>query len=302
MSWIAIALLSAAIVSIVNIFDKTVIYRYATSPLTLPLLIGMAQTIVGTTVIIINGIPAGVTLESSIAAIISGIFFGLSGITSQRVLFTQEVSRTIPVTQSAPIFAAFLAMMFLNEPISLLQWGGILATVSGSVMLSIRVRDVGTIFLHKSFYMLMLSAFLFGAANVIGKHALTDLPILYTHGLRMFALGSVFLAFALRQESWRDVRGYFVTRSPALLFVGTNEFLTANIGILLMLWALSLGPASLVTALFGTRAFFVVLYSTGLALIWRGSLGEQTSPGTIAVKILSAMLIVAGIAAIANPG
>ena len=299
MSWIAIALLGAAVVSIVNIFDKTVIYRYATSPLTLPLMIGIAQTTVGTISILVAGIPATATVGSSLAALASGMFFGLSGITSQRVLFTQEVSRTIPVTQSSPIFAALLAMTFLDEPISLLQWGGIMATVIGSIMLSLRIRDVGTLFLHKSFYMLMLSAFFFGTANVVGKHALTDLPILYTHGMRMLALGLIFLAFALRSESWNDVRGYFTNRSPALLFVGVNEFITANVGILLMLWALSLGPASLVTALFGTRALFVVLYSTGLAMIWRGSLGEQTSRGNIVVKMVSAALIVVGIGAIA---
>ena len=299
MSWIAIALLGAAVVSIVNIFDKTVIYRYATSPLTLPLMIGIAQTTVGTISILVAGIPATATVGSSIAALSSGMFFGLSGITSQRVLFTQEVSRTIPVTQSSPIFAALLAMTFLDEPISLLQWGGIIATVTGSIMLSLRIRDVGTLFLHKSFYMLMLSAFFFGTANVVGKHALTDLPILYTHGMRMLALGLIFLAFALRSESWNDVRGYFANRSPALLFVGMNEFITANVGILLMLWALSLGPASLVTALFGTRALFVVLYSTGLAMIWSGSLGEQTSRGNIVVKMVSAALIVVGIAMIA---
>lgn len=299
MSWITIALLSAAVVSIVNIFDKTVIYRYANSPLTLPLMIGIAQTTVGTVSLLVAGIPAEATVEASVAAILSGIFFGLSGITSQRVLFTQEVSRTIPVTQSSPIFAAILALTFLDEPISLLQWGGIMATVIGSIMLSLRLRDVGTLFLHKSFYMLMLSALFFGTANVIGKHALTNLPILYTHGLRMLALGLIFLTFALRRESWNDVRGYFAKRSPALLFVGINEFVTANVGILLMLWALSLGPASLVTALFGTRALFVVLYSTGLALVWKGSLGEQTSRGSITVKIVSAALIVVGIGAIA---
>ena len=299
MSWIAIALLGAAVVSIVNIFDKTVIYRYATSPLTLPLMIGIAQTTVGTISILVAGIPATATVGSSIAALSSGMFFGLSGITSQRVLFTQEVSRTIPVTQSSPIFAALLAMTFLDEPISLLQWAGIMATVTGSIMLSLRIRDVGTLFLHKSFYMLILSAFFFGTAHVVGKPALTDLPILYTHGMRMLALGLIFLAFALRSESWNDVRGYFANRSPALLFVGMNEFITANVGILLMLWALSLGPASLVTALFGTRALFVVLYSTGLAMIWSGSLGEQTSRGNIVVKMVSAALIVVGIAMIA---
>lgn len=300
MSWVVITLISAAVIALVSISDKTVIYRYARSPLTLPLLIGMAQTTVGIVVLAAVRVPPGATLEASGSAVLSGALFGLSGVLGQRVLFTQEVSRTIPVVQSAPIFAALLALVVLDESISALQWLGIIATVLGSALLSLRITaGVGSIFLHRSFYLLMLSAFFFGAANVVGKVALDELPVLYTHGLRMFALGLIFLMFAFRSAPWADVRGYFSRRSPALLFVSTNEFLTANVGLLLLLWALSVGPASLVTALFSARALFVVLYSTGLAIIWRGALGEQTSTGVVATKILSTVLIVAGVVAIA---
>jgi uncharacterized membrane protein len=298
--WIVIALASAAVTAMVSISDKTVIYRYARSPLTLPLLIGMAQTTVGIITLGLTRIPPGATLEASGLAVLSGVFFGLSGILSQRVLFTEEVSRTIPVTQSAPIFAALMALAILNESISLQQWLGIAATVAGSTLLSLRITaGVGSIFLHRSFFLLMLSAFLFGAANVVGKLVLDELPVLYTHGLRMLALGLVFLVIAFRPSPWADVRGYFSRRSPALLFVGTNEFITANVGLLLLLWALSEGPASLVTAVWGSRALFVVLYSMGLAVVWRGALGEVTSPGIVTIKLLSVALIVAGIATVA---
>ena len=145
----------------------------------------------------------------------------------------------------------------------------------------------------------MLSAFLFGAANVTGKIAVDGLPILYTHGLRMLALGCIFLVFTFRKAPWEDVKGFLGSRSPALLFVSTNEFITANVGLLLLLWALSIGPASLVTALMGTRALFVVFYSTALALIWKGALGEQTSRGIVATKLISVALIVIGVVAIA---
>jgi uncharacterized membrane protein len=300
LSWIVIALISAAIIALVSISDKAVIYRYARSPLTLPLLIGMAQTTVGLIVLAIVRIPSGATLEASGSAVLSGALFGLSGVLGQRVLFTQEVSRTIPVVQSAPIFAALLAVVVLDESISVIQWLGIVATVLGSVFLSLRITaGIKSIILHRSFYLLMISAFMFGAANVAGKVALDELPVLYTHGLRMLALGLVFLMFSFRLAPLVDVRRFFSQRSPALLFVSTNEFITANVGILLLLWALSLGPASLVTALLGTRALFVVLYSTGLAIVWRGALGEETSPGIVAIKVFSTMLIVAGVVAIA---
>ena len=299
MVWIGIALISAAITALVSISDKTVIYRYARTPLTLPLMIGLAQTTVGLVVLAVVRIPPGVTLEACALAALSGVLFGFGGVLGLRVLFTQEVSRTIPVMQSAPIFAALLALSVLDESISPLQWLGIVATVIGSATLSLRTTvGLKGIFLHRSFYLLMPAAFMIGASNVIGKIALDELPVLPTHGLRMFALGLVFVLFSWRTAPWADVRGYFARRSPALLFVGTNEFITANVGIVLLLWALSLGPASLVTALLGTRALFVVLFSTGLAFVWKGALGEQTSPGIIATKMLSTALIVGGVVAI----
>ena len=300
MSWIAIALVAAAVSAVVNIFDKTVIHRYASSPLTLPLLIGIAQTAVGLTVLAFVRTPPEATAQAVGWAVGSGVLFGLGGQLLIRTLFTQEVSRTIPVYQTFPVFAALIAVVFLDEVVTPLQWLGITATVAGAVALSVRTEaGYRTLFLHRAFVVLMVASLLTGAAHVTGKAAVDELPILYTHGLRMLALGLVFLAFNLRAAPLREVAGFVRGRSPALLFVGTNEFLTANVSLLLTLWALSLGPVSLVSALVGTRALYVVLYSTGLALVWKGALGEETSPRALAVKVGSTALIVTGVAGIA---
>ncbi len=300
MSWIAIALVAAAVSAVVNIFDKTVIHRYASSPLTLPLLIGIAQTTVGLTVLAFVRTPPEATAQAVGWAVGSGVLFGLGGQLLIRTLFTQEVSRAIPVYQTFPVFAALIAVVFLDEVVTPLQWLGISATVAGAVALSVRTEaGYRTLFLHRAFVVLMVASLLTGAAHVTGKAAVDELPVLYTHGLRMLALGLVFLAFNLRPAPIREVTGFVRGRSPALLFVGTNELLTANVSLLLTLWALSLGPVSLVSALVGTRALYVVLYSTGLALVWKGALGEETSPRAVAVKVGSTALIVAGVAGIA---
>ena len=300
MSWIAIALIAAAVSAVVNIFDKTVIHRYASSPLTLPLLIGIAQTAVGLAVLAVVRTPPEATAQAVGWAIGSGVLFGLGGQILIRTLFTQEVSRTIPVYQTFPVFAALIAVVFLDEVVTPSQWAAIGATVAGAVALSVRT-DAGyrTLFLHRAFVALMLGSLLTGAAHVTGKLAVDELPVLYTHGLRMLSLGLVFLAFNLRAAPLREVVGFVRGRSPALLFVGVNELFTANVSLLLTLWALSLGPVSLVSALVGTRALYVVLYSTGLALVWKGALGEETSPRALAVKVGSTALIVAGVAGIA---
>jgi len=286
--------------AITGISDKVVIHRYVKTPFTLILLMGVAQTIVGIISLSIVGIPIDATLTTSISAISSGVLYGFSAIIMQRILYTQEVSRTIPITQSAPIFAALLGFLILNENISVLQWGGIIIAVLGSALISLRMDgDIHSIFLHKSFYFLMFSAFLLGAANVVGKLALEELPLLYTHGLRMLTLGLIFLCFASKSESWTDVKSLFSKRNPAILLVIINECITAQVGLITLLWALSIGPVSLVSAIVGTRSLFTVLYSMGITKLWSGALGEETSTGSIITKLFSTLLIVAGIAAIA---
>lgn len=300
MHWALVALIGAGITALVSISDKTVIHKYARTPCTLPLLIGMAQTTVGIVTLLVTHMPNNADLTSILSAMVSGALFGLSGILSQRVLYTQEVSRTIPITQSAPIFAAILALVILNEAITPIQWLGIIITVIGSMLISVRTDSVsGSIFLDKSFYLLMISAFFFGAANVIGKVALNELPLIFTHGLRMLSLGIIFLIFNLRPEPWSDVKQFFKDRSPALLFVSVNEFLTANLGLITFLWALSLGPASLVSAMFGTRALFVVLYSLSIATVWKGALGEEIAASSTLNKVFSTSLIVVGVTVVA---
>ena len=148
----------------------------------------------------------------------------------------------------------------------------------------------------------MIGSAIQGSTHVLGKAAVDELPLLFTHALRSLSLGGVFLLFNLRPEPFRNVVELFRTRSPALRFVAANELLIANAGLFLLLWALSLGPASLVTALSATRAFFLVAYSTSLALIWRGALGEVTTRGAIAAKAGSTALIVGGVTAITLSG
>jgi drug/metabolite transporter (DMT)-like permease len=284
----------------VSLLDKTVLYRYARTPLTLPLLVGIAHPTLGVVILATAGIPDDVVWSAAGIALVSGALFGLFGMILMRVLFTQEVSRTIPVTQTAPIFAALMGLAFLNETLSALQWAAVFSTVAGAALLSLR-KDGGynTIFLHRSFYLLIVGANIFAVANILGAVAVDDLPVLFTHAVRSIGLGGVFLAFSVRKGPMSDLRRFITTRSPALLFVAVNEFLIANTALLLMLWALSLGPVALVTALIGTRALLVVLYSTGLALVWKGFLGEETTSGTLVVKLASAVLIVGGVVGIA---
>ena len=299
MSWVVIALVSAAISGFVNILDKTVLFRYTHSPLTLPLMIGVAHGGVGIILILALPWPETSLLHPISWGLLSGILWGLGAVFLLRVLYSQEVSRAIPIYQTFPLFAALIAVFFLDEHLSTYHWLAIAATVAGAVLLSVRQdQEYRGLFLHRSFFPLMLGSVIAASAHVTSKIALEELPVLNAHALRSLGLGSVLLMTSLSPAAVREVRALLRQRSPALAIVGLNELVLTSITMLLALWALSLGPVSLVTTLMATRSFFVVLYSTALALRFRGFLGEQTSPAVVAVKVVSTALIVAGVATI----
>ena len=292
-------MISAAVSAVINVFDKTIIYRYVNTAQTLPLLIGFCQTTVWFFVLLFMGMPILNPSFGILAAVASGILFGLSGVLLMRVLYTQEVSRTIAVTQSAPIFTAIIARVVLNETISFLQWLSIMAIVLGAALISLRVKKGSTsIFLDSSFYLLMVSSCLVGAAHVVGKISLDYLPVITTHAIRMFILGIVFLLFNLRYEPWIDIKKRFVIRRKAMFLLGINELIIANVGLILLYMALSNGPASLVTALVGSKALFLLLYTTGISLVWGSVLGERVTRGTTFVKLISTLMIVGGVVGI----
>ena len=304
MSWVVLALVGAAVLALVNMFDKTV-HGYSRTPDTLPLFIGVAQTTIGVVVLALvvglGGIPDGATWSMTATALGSGALYGVGASLMIRVLFHQEVSRTIPVTQTAPIFAALMGVGFLGEAVTAVQWLAILATVVGAVAISLRTgTNVSGLMLQRSFFVLLVGSAIVAAADVVGKVALEELPVLFTHGLRVLGIGLVYLVWSARREPLRNIAELVRSRSPALKFVVANELVVANLALLLLLCALSLGPVSLVTALAATRAMFVVLYSTTLALVWKGALGEVTTRRAVAVKVGSTAVIVAGVAGIAS--
>ena len=129
------------------------------------------------------------------------------------------------------------------------------------------MRDVGTIFLDRTFYLLMFSALAFGISNVTGKCVLDEILILYTHGLRMLGFGGILLIFTLRAASLNELKRFFLNRSPALLFVGINEFITTSVGL---------------SVCFG---HFRKVHVTCDSTHWRGLLREQLFRKAVLVKL-----------------
>ena len=298
MSWITITLLSAVVLGMIGVLDKAFIHHYARSLRTLPFVIGLSHIPISAAFFAVSPLDR-LTVDATGWALAGGVFWGLNAVVFFRVMARREVSRTIPVVQTFPIFVAPAAVLFLGESLRLLDWAAILVTVSGAVMISVRQNAGGRgLSIDRSFYQLLGASLLLAIANLAAKQALGTLPVLLVHGIRSLGLSVVLLAFTARAEPIVELRRMVRDRSPALALFGVNEFLVVNIGMLLNLWATSLGPVSLVTALSASTSLFLLLYSTLLGLRFRGMLGEQVTPRAVTVKAAATILIVAGIATI----
>ena len=295
MSWIALTLVSASILGMIGVLDKAFLYHYARSLRTLPLLIAISHVPIGIAFIAISPLEE-LTVAAASWSLAAGVLGGLSAVVFFKVMVKREVTRTIPVVQTYPIFVAPLAVLFLDESLRAFHWFAILVTVAGAVMMSMRQDAGGRGFvLDRSFYELLGASLLLAGMNLAAKQAVETLPVLLVHGLRSFGLAAVLMAFGARREPLDEVRRMIAERSPALGLFGLNEFVIVNTGMILNLWATSLGPISLVSALTGSSSLFLLVYSTLLGLRFRGLLGEQVGRRAVIVKASATTLIVAGV-------
>ena len=295
MSWIALTLVSASILGMIGVLDKAFLYHYARSLRTLPLLIAISHVPIGIAFIAISPLEE-LTVAAASWSLAAGVLGGLSAVVFFKVMVKREVTRTIPVVQTYPIFVAPLAVLFLDESLRTFHWFAILVTVVGAVMMSMRQNAGGRGFvLDRSFYELLGASLLLAGMNLAAKQAVETLPVLLVHGLRSFGLAAVLMAFGARREPLDEVRRMIAERSPALGLFGLNEFVIVNTGMILNLWATSLGPVSLVSALTGSSSLFLLVYSTLLGLRFRGMLGEQVGRRAVIVKASATTLIVAGV-------
>ena len=295
MSWIALTLVSASILGMIGVLDKAFLYHYARSLRTLPLLIAISHVPIGIAFIAISPLEE-LTVAAASWSLAAGVLGGLSAVVFFKVMVKREVTRTIPVVQTYPIFVAPLAVLFLDESLRAFHWFAILVTVAGAVMMSMRQNTGGRGFvIDRSFYELLGASLLLAGMNLAAKQAVETLPVLLVHGLRSFGLAAVLMAFGARREPLDEVRRMIAERSPALGLFGLNEFVIVNTGMILNLWATSLGPVSLVSALTGSSSLFLLVYSTLLGLRFRGMLGEQVGRRAVIVKASATTLIVAGV-------
>lgn len=299
LGWIAAALASTIIYAGVTVGDKLILTRLGIRLPAFYMFTGASQGIVSVFILAIDP-PRGVPLYSALAGFGGGFFWG-AGLTLMFWGLTREqVSRVAPVWHTSPIFVAIMAVLFLGESLGLLQWLAILLVVFGAIAISVRSSDLGIGFsIRPIFLVIFIGATLIGSGQLLLKEGSADQSVwslMAFRGLGLFT--AMFVPYA-RPDTFRALFRYMRSASRAGAVI-LNDGVGPFIGNLLLLWAIGIGPISLVSGVVASRPLFVLAITIGIGLLASRLLpDEEMTRSDLALKAMATAAIVAGVVIIA---
>ena len=298
MTWIVLALVSAVSFGLVAVLDKRILSWHMSSVSSYYMWLAASNIFYAVVASVLFGIPNSADTVGILTGYFSGFSWGLALACLFFVLMKEEVSRTISIYHSSPVFVSLLAVIFLGESLSLGQWTGIGLVVVGVFLVSLKPSPAKflTAIRFKSLMLITLGSFMVGLALFVSKIALDKLPVSDVYVLRNVGMATALLLFA-KPKVVRDALSVLRNRSTAILII-IVLFILAPGSVVLTLLAIDQGPVSLVAAITGTRPLFVFLFTAVLSISWIGFLDEPLQRSMILLKLGSIALIVIGIASL----
>ena len=299
LGWIAAALASTIIYAGVTVGDKLILTRLGIRLPAFYMFTGASQGIVSVFILAIDP-PQGVPVYSALAGFGGGFFWG-AGLTLMFWGLTREqVSRVAPVWHTSPIFVSVMAVLFLGESLGLLQWLAIMLVVFGAIAISVRSSDLGIGFsIRPIFLVIFFGAILIGSGQLLLKEGSADQSVwslMAFRGLGLFT--AMFIPYA-RPSTFTALFRYMRSASRAGAIV-LNDGVGPFIGNLLLLWAIGVGPISLVSGVVASRPLFVLAITIGIGLLASRLLpDEEMTRSDLALKAMATAAIVAGVVIIA---
>ncbi len=295
--WVSIAILSTAVLGLVNIFDSHLVSKRMPSLRAFLLPASIVILAYGLVLFYLFPLPEDIGIWPLTVTIASGIIRTISVTIMLYIMKKEEVSRIIPLVSTYPVFVAIMAVLFLGETLYYLQWIAIMIVVAGAVMVSARWSPGGsTTWLGASFFLLIGASLLMAVANVTAKYALAYVSFWNMYCIGAFCMSGLFLLISLRPHIFQEV-GNMKQRASALTLVAVNETLVM-IGAVLLFWAMERGPVSLVSTIVSSRSVFVVIYALILSRVSPIFLEWQYGRRMLTLRLIAITMIVGGIAII----
>jgi len=296
MNWVNTAILSAAIMGMVSIFDSHLLFKRMPGLRAFLLPVGIMHLIYGSLLFALFPLPQGAGIWPVLAAVASGMLRTAAAVIMLDSLRREEVSQVIPVVYTYPIFVAIMATPLLGESLISLEWLAIVIVVAGAVMVSITQSPSGSIRWRGKLLLLFSASLLLAAADIAAKYALAYISFWNMFWLSAFCMSGIFLLVSVRPQ----VVGQVIKMEQRNSAMGLLAFdaTLAPIGIVLSFWALERGPVSLVSTIISSRPMFVLMAALILSRLSPMFLKWRYGKWLLAMRLIATAMIVSGIAII----
>ncbi len=244
MDWVLASLISAAVFAVVSVMDKRILAVHVDGMPGFYFLVGLVQFGIAVVAVLVEPWQ-GASWDTMMMAALSGVLTGISLLGLFYGLRVLDVSRSVPIFHTFPVFVTILAVLFLGERVQLAQWFAILMVIAGAGLLAIGPQQTETSG-RRSLGILatVLASACMAGGLVTGKSALEEMSLWNAFAFRAVFLGLILLLPALHPRGMRQVVDV-LSNKRALSLIALTEGVLAGIAVYTMLLALDLGPASI---------------------------------------------------------
>ena len=281
------AVLSALFFAIGNVFDKFVVEHRVKNPKVYAVLIGFVIFLINITASFFVG-WSEVNWLLCIVPAISGILSGITMWFFYRTIAKEDISNVVGIMYLFPIMVAVLSFVFIHENISFLGYLGMLITITGTVMLTTKIRNLNRTVLSS---MLIIAA-LTGITDFLIKVGTTRLP-----AMNALIINGMFVSFVMIGGMFiRNIRTEVIKEKRKIMFAFLGEpiYFVANMMLFLAMANLQ---ATIVSSIAAIQPLLVILLEYTINRFFRIS-----SDIRLKDRVVSISLIVFGVVLIYATG
>lgn len=287
MLWVFLGLLAAVFWTLLHIIDKHAITYDLRDPVIAAIVSGICEFML---FIVVTGATTNIFVSSIaiIDSVIAGALYCVAFWMYYYSLRGQEVSRYIPVLSLIPVFVMVFSFVFLGERLSGLHLSGILLIVAGSILISYK-KGSFRVKRNPALLLALLSVIFYALRNILIKNATYEaspFAALFWMGIGGLLVSLVLLYYHHPRITRRKAKVGVVLVALSGIF--------AMFAFLFFTMALSMGSASLTSALLETENFFIFAITLSLARLRPRFLKERFSRKDIMQKLLAIVVIFLG--------
>lgn len=310
MNWIILVLISTSIWSIGAIINKFCRVSYIED--SLGYLIFIAPTALTVFLLLLFEPFMALSVKEAVIAVLTGVLTCAGYYFYLEAIHKEELSRVYILFGIAPLFTLVLSTIFLKEILTMKQYIAFALIFIGYTLISLKMSEIKKISEHAQkptvfdrleekikfslgALMVLVSALFFAIQKVTLKYIsninLTTLMI-YRESGYILSVILLLLIIPKSRSSIKKVIKDLNLKQTALVYGAEMLGIT---GMLFSYLAIQRGPVSLISVLEGSQTIFIFIFTILISLFLPRILKEEINKKTIAIKIISIILMLGGL-------